>query len=107
MRIRKDFDQELGDDIQLIAKVSDALAHPVRLHLFRYIMKANREGALVCTGTLVDEFGYAQATISQHMKKLVDSGLVTVDKRDRYSFYYTNLGLLAKYIDSTKKFSVQ
>lgn len=107
MRIRKNFDSELGEDIQLIAKVSDALAHPVRLHLFRYIMGANREGTPICTGTLVDEFGYAQATISQHMKKLVDSGLVTANKKERFTFYYANLGLLAKYIDSTKRFSVQ
>ncbi len=42
MRIRKkntEITDIKEDDIELIAKVSDALAHPVRLHLFRYIMQ--------------------------------------------------------------------
>ena len=48
----------------------------------------------------------AQATISQHMKKLTASDLVQVQKKDRFSYYYANLGILMKYIDATKKFAV-
>ncbi|MBK5263376.1 MAG: helix-turn-helix transcriptional regulator, partial [Peptostreptococcaceae bacterium] len=43
------------------------------------------------------------ATISQHIKKLVVSGLVEVKKDDRFSYYYANLGMLMKYLDATKK----
>ena len=54
----------------------------------------------------VAAFDYAQATISQHMKKLVESGLIEVKKKDKFSFYYANLGILMQYIDITKKYSI-
>ncbi|MGN0658198.1 MAG: ArsR/SmtB family transcription factor [Emergencia sp.] len=106
MRIRKDNDALEEADIELIARVSDALAHPVRLKLFRHIMQCNKSMEKVCNKDLVASFDYAQATISQHMKKLVTSGLVEVKKQDKYSYYYANLGILMQYINVTKKFSV-
>lgn len=109
MRIRKDkgISEELqGVDTLLISTVSDALAHPVRLALFRYIMLCNKRMEPVCTKDLVKIFDYAQATISQHMKVLVKSGLVETHKEDKFSFFYANLGVLAKYIDATRKFSI-
>ena len=105
MRIRKeqDFDEK---DIAMIADVSDALAHPVRLRLFRYIMQCNKIMENVCNKDLVANFDYAQATISQHMKKLVQSGLIEVKKQDKFSYYYANLGILMQYINVTKRYSV-
>ena len=43
MRIRKEPDAMQESDVLLIAEVSDAFAHPVRIRMFRYIMKCNRE----------------------------------------------------------------
>lgn len=106
MRIRKDTDQFEEAEIEMIARVSDALAHPVRLKLFRYIMQCNKSMENVCNKDLVGEFDYAQATISQHMKKLTDSGLIEVKKQDKFSYYFANLGVLIKYIDITKKYSI-
>ena len=40
------------------------------------------------------------------MKKLTASDLIQVQKKDRFSYYYANLGILMKYIDATKKFAV-
>ena len=51
-------------------------------------------------------FDYAQATISQHMKRLVKSGLVESKREDKFNYYFVNLGILMKYIDATKKFTV-
>lgn len=106
MRIRKE--QELFEekDIEFIAQVSDALAHPVRLQLFRYIMQCNKSMETVCNKDLVAAFDYAQATISQHMKKLTQSGLVEIQKKDKFSYYYANLGILMQYLNVTKKFSI-
>ena len=42
MRIRKDQDDMQDAEITLIATVSDALAHPARIRMFRYIMQAAR-----------------------------------------------------------------
>lgn len=106
MRLRKEADDMVEDEILLIANVSDALAHPARIKIFRYIMQANKAMVTVCNKDLVEHFDYAQATISQHVKKLVQSGLIEVKKKDRFSYYYANLGMLAQYLNATKKFSI-
>ena len=106
MRLRKESDEMLEEEILLIAKVSDALAHPARVKIFRYIMQANRAMVLFCNKDLLENFDYAQATISQHVKKLADSGLIEVKKKDKFSYYYANLGMLMQYLNATKKFSI-
>lgn len=107
MRLRKETDGMLEEEVLLIARVSDALAHPARINMFRYIMQANRGMVAVCNKDIVNYFDYAQATVSQHMKKLVDSGLVEIKKKEKFSYYYANLGMLMQYLNATKKFSVQ
>ena len=106
MRIRKDNKELLENEIMLISDVSDALAHPLRVKILKYIMTQNRSMKPVCTKDLVEEFGYAQATISQHMKKLVLAGLVESKHKEKFNYYYVNLGLLARYVNAAKKFSV-
>ena len=70
MRLRKELDEMQEKDILLIARISDALAHPARIKIFRYIMAQNKKRERVCNKDLVEHFDYAQATISQHLKKL-------------------------------------
>ena len=106
MRIRKDNKELLENEIMLISDVSDALAHPLRVKMLKYIMTQNRSMKPVCTKDLVEEFGYAQATISQHMKKLVLAGLVESKHKEKFNYYYVSLGLLARYVNAAKKFSV-
>ena len=104
MRLRKEPDEMQEKEILLMAKISDALAHPARIRIFRFIMQQNRERKKVCNKDLVANFDYSQATISQHVKKLADAGLVQVIKKDRFSYYYVHLGTLNEYLVATKKF---
>ena len=104
MRLRKEPNELQEEEILLIAQVSDALAHPARIKIFRFIMKCNKERVTVCNKDVVSEFDYSQATISQHIKKLIDANLVNVQKNDKFSMYYANLGVLMQYLDATKKF---
>lgn len=104
MRLRKELDELQEKEVLLIAQISDALAHPMRIKIFRFIMQCNKQRKQVCNKDLVEEFGYAQATISQHVKKLIDADLLQVLKKDRYSYYYVHLGTLQNYLDATKKF---
>jgi len=104
MRLRKESDELQEEEILLIAKISDALAHPARIRIYRFIMKCNKERVPVCNKDVVAAFDYSQATISQHLKKLADSELIRVQKSDKYSMYYANVGILVKYLDATKKF---
>ena len=104
MRLRKETDSMEEKDVLLVAQISDALAHPARIRIFRHIMSCNKKRQPVCNKELVKEFGYAQATISQHVKKLVDANLLQVQKRDRLSCYYVHLGTLQQYLEATRKF---
>lgn len=104
MRLRKDADDLQEEEILLIAKVSDALAHPARIKIYRFIMQNNRNRTSVCNKDVVAAFDYSQATISQHIKKLVEAELIQVKKDDKYSMYFANIGILGKYLNATKKF---
>ena len=102
MRIRKDAALE-KEDILLIARASDALAHPGRVEIFRFIYNENLARRTVCNKDIVEEFDYAQSTVSQHMRKLVFSGLVDVQKKETYSYYYVNIGMLGRYLNAVRK----
>ena len=104
MRLRKESDTIQDEEVLLIAKVSDALAHPARINIYRFIMQCTRQRENVCNKDVVAAFDYSQATVSQHIKKLVDSSLIEVKKVDKYSYYYANMGALARYLAATKKF---
>ncbi len=104
MRLRKEIDELQEKDVLLIAQISDALAHPARIKIFRYIMACNKQRESVCNKDLVEVFDYSQATISQHVKKLVDANLLQLKKENRFSFYYVHLGTLQNYLDATKNF---
>lgn len=104
MRLRKYTDDLEEQEILLIARISDALAHPARIKIFRHIMAENKQFRRVCNKDLVEHFDYAQATISQHVKKLADAGLLEREKIDRNTYYYVHLGTLNDYLTATKKF---
>ena len=104
MRLRKETDDMQEEELLLVAKVSDALAHPARIQIFRFIYLNNRNRKPVCNKDVVAAFDYSQATISQHIKKLVTADLVQVKKDDKFSYYYVNIGILGKYLAAVKKF---
>ena len=106
MRIRNTKTQ-FPEESEIIAKASDALAHPLRVELFKYIYKANMGRKKLCTKDLVEAFGYSQSTISQHMNKLTGSGLIEIKKEGSHSFYFVNIGMLGKYLDAVKTINKQ
>jgi ArsR family transcriptional regulator, arsenate/arsenite/antimonite-responsive transcriptional repressor len=67
---------------QIAAKLA-ALAHPTRIEILRHLGSAQS----CCCKDVVERFDLAQSTVSQHLKILVDAGLVRFapDKqRSRY-----------------------
>ena len=103
MRIRKETDNLNTEDIMLVAKCSDALGHPARVEIFQHIYSENLQRRTVCNRDLVERFGLAQATVSQHMNKLTGSGLITAQQQGTKNCYYVNLGLLGHYVNSIRK----
>lgn len=55
-----------------LAAMAKALAHPARIAILQYL--ALRESC-VC-GSIVEEIGLAQSTVSQHLKELKSAGLI-------------------------------
>jgi ArsR family transcriptional regulator len=60
-----------------------ALSDPTRVALVNRLAGA----AEVCVCELVDEFELSQPTISHHLKKLRDAGLVCVERRGTWAYY--------------------
>ena len=67
------------------AAVLKALADPMRLRLLSHL--AAQDCAAVCSCDLVDRLGISQPTVSHHMKRLVDAGLLTREQRGRWAHY--------------------
>ena len=55
-----------------LANMAKAIAHPARIAILQYLVRKN---ACIC-GDLVDEWGLAQATTSQHLKELKKAGII-------------------------------
>src|SRR5580698_951610 len=55
-----------------LANMAKAIGHPARIAILQQLIHSN---ACIC-GDLVEELGLAQATISQHLKELKNSGLI-------------------------------
>ncbi|MEN7550700.1 metalloregulator ArsR/SmtB family transcription factor [Rapidithrix thailandica] len=55
-----------------LASLAKALAHPARIAILQVLLKAQQ----CINGDLVQELGLAQATISQHLRELKNTGLI-------------------------------
>jgi ArsR family transcriptional regulator len=71
-------------DAERLALVARALAEPVRVRILDVL---RRSPAAVCQCELVPLFDMPQSTLSHHVNKLVDAGLVTVERRHRWAYY--------------------
>lgn len=69
----------------VLAAVFKALADPTRLQLLATILDSPAGEECVCN--LVESFPLSQATISHHLKILVDVGLLGRDKRGSWAWY--------------------
>lgn len=104
MKIKKDFNIEGSDHAIRIAKVADALAHPLRVALVHYVSKKNKVRNDVCNKDLVKHFPYSQSNLSQHIKKLKDANIFEVEYIDKFSFYSVNKETLKTFNKALSKF---
>ncbi|TMK23890.1 MAG: helix-turn-helix transcriptional regulator, partial [Actinobacteria bacterium] len=68
-----------------IAKVAKALGDPVRLQLVDVLLK---HAGKVCVCELVPLFDISQPTLSHHLKKLRDAGIVDSERQGLWAYYY-------------------
>lgn len=60
-------------DVDQIALIAKALAHPARVRIITFLL--SKPGCI--GGDIVDEVGLAQSTVSEHLRILKDAGIVT------------------------------
>ena len=78
-----------GDEL---AGVLKALAHPVRLRLVNIIATAG-EG---CACDFPAAVGRTQATVSHHLKQLVDAGILQREQRGKWAWFQVDQDRLAE-----------
>ncbi|MBD0838613.1 MULTISPECIES: ArsR/SmtB family transcription factor [unclassified Streptomyces] len=73
-----------ADEAERTARMFKALGDPVRLRLFSAV--ASHEGGEACVCDISD-VGVSQPTVSHHLKKLKEAGLLTSERRGTWVYY--------------------
>jgi ArsR family transcriptional regulator len=68
-----------------MAEVAKALGDPIRLQLVDVLRK---HAGKVCVCELVPLFDVSQSTLSHHLKKLRDAGIVDCERQGLWAYYY-------------------
>jgi len=68
-----------------MADVAKALGDPIRLQLVDVLRK---HAGKVCVCELVPLFDISQSTLSHHLKKLRDAGILDSERRGLWAYYY-------------------
>jgi ArsR family transcriptional regulator, arsenate/arsenite/antimonite-responsive transcriptional repressor len=66
------------------AELFKALADPARVRIVNVL--ATSDDA-VCVCNLIEPLGLSQPTVSHHMKKLLDAGLVEREQRGKWAYF--------------------
>ncbi len=72
------------DEAVATADLFKALADPARVRIVNALATG---GEAVCVCQLVEPLGLSQPTVSHHMKKLLDAGLVDREQRGKWAYF--------------------
>jgi ArsR family transcriptional regulator, arsenate/arsenite/antimonite-responsive transcriptional repressor len=75
------------------AELFRALGDPTRVRILNLIAQSGGE---VCACDLNEHVGLAQPTVSHHLKKLVESGLLEREQRGKWAFFSLNRNAVEK-----------
>lgn len=76
-------------DAERIAAIAKAVSEPLRVQLLDVVRRSDEP---VCQCELVALFDIKQSLLAHHMKKLVDAGLVAVERRHKWAYYSVSPG---------------
>ncbi|MFT3957636.1 MAG: helix-turn-helix domain-containing protein [Desulfovibrio sp.] len=77
---------------QEAAKLFEALSSDVRLDIFRLLVKHAPEGLVA--GEIARQLDLPSTNLSFHLKAIVHTGLVSLEKEGRFSRYRANIPLM-------------
>ena len=81
------------------AEQLSALGHPVRLTILRFVVQSGAGGA--AAGDIQSKVDLPASTLSHHLKRLVDAGLLDTRSEGTFHYYtadYTSLRALTDYL---------
>ena len=79
---------------ETLSKIFGVLSNPTRLRIYTLILECacepdtNSEKATNCIKTISTKLKLNQPTVSNHIKELVNAGLVVVRKSGKHSYLY-------------------
>lgn len=73
------------EQAERMAAIAKALGDPIRLQLVDVL---RRHAGRVCVCELVPLFDLSQPTVSHHLKKLREAGIVGSERRGLWAYYY-------------------
>jgi ArsR family transcriptional regulator len=72
------------EEAEATAELFKALGDPARVRLVNLLAQGGGE---VCMCDLIEPVGLTQPTVSHHMKRLVEAGLVGREQRGKWAFF--------------------
>ena len=87
----------MASKLELHASQLSALGHPVRLQILRLVVQAGAEGA--AAGDIQTRVELPPSTLSHHLKRLLDAGLVSSRNEGTYHYYSADYGALRALTD--------
>lgn len=82
----------MASKLELHAEQLSALGHPVRLRILRFVVQAGPEGA--AAGDIQGHVDVPASTLSHHLKRLVDSGVVSSRPEGTFHYYAADYAAL-------------
>ncbi len=83
---------QFNSALEEIAEVTKAMGHPARITVLKYLLA---EGPSTCQ-QIVDHLPYSQSTVSGHLQKLKEGGLITMKSHKTSSIYAIDIKQLQK-----------
>jgi ArsR family transcriptional regulator len=81
------------DEASATATLFSALGNPARVKIVNLLASSNEP---VCLCNLIEPLGLAQATVSEHLKRLVEAGLLLREERGKWSYFSLNTEAFAR-----------
>lgn len=80
--------------IENYENIFKALSDITRLNILKELSKEES----ICVCDLVEHFDIQQSKLSYHLKMLLDSRLITMERRGKWNYYSININELEKYL---------
>jgi DNA-binding transcriptional ArsR family regulator len=79
------------------AQQLSALGHPIRLAIVRFVVQGGEDGTNA--GDIQNHVDLPASTLSHHLKRLMDAGLLTTRGEGTFHYYAPDFGALRKLTD--------